>query len=58
MGVIAQRVRALALWLYAAAGKPITPTAEIASHWSQVYRNSYRISKTLSLAVSLGCLIP
>lgn len=56
MGVIVQQVRALALWMAATAGKPITPIAEIMSHWSRVYRNIYRISKTLSLAVSSGCL--
>ena len=56
MGVIVQQVRALALWMAATAGKPIIPTAEIMSHWSQVYRNIYRISKTLALAVSSGCL--
>lgn len=57
MGVITQQGGALAIWMLAAAGKPITPIAEIMPHSSQVYRNIYRISKTLSLAVSLGCLI-
>lgn len=57
VGVITQQVGVLANWTPAAAGKPITPIAEIMPHQSQVYRNIYRISKTLSLAVSLGCLI-
>lgn len=57
MGVIAEPVGALAGRMYATAGKPITPIAEIMSQWSQVYRNIYRINKTRSPAVSLGCLI-
>lgn len=57
MGVIAELAGALAGRMYATAGKPITPIAEIMSQWSQVYRNIYRINKTLSPAVSLDCLI-
>lgn len=57
MGVITQQVGVLANWTHTAAGKPITPIAEIMPYHSQVYGNIYRISKTLSLAVSLGCLI-
>lgn len=57
VGVITQQGGALAIWMHDAAGKPITPIAEIMPRSSQVYRNIYGISKTLSLAVSLGCLI-
>lgn len=57
VGVTAEPVGALAVWMWATAGKPITPLAEIMSQWSQVYRDIYRINKTLSLAVSLGCPI-
>lgn len=32
MGVIAEPVGALAVWIYATAGKPITPIAEIMFH--------------------------
>lgn len=57
VGIIAKPVGVLTIWMYATAGKPITPTAEIVSQWSRVYRNIYRINKKLSLTVSLGCLI-